>query len=179
LRSAFWVRWTVVSLGGVEVDPLAPMAPLLLPDAPELVLPLAAAPESGVVPGLAGAAPVVPLVPGLAGLAPIAPLDPELPAAAPDVPLDPELPGAVLGVPLVPGLAEPAPVVPGVPLAPGVPVEPMGVDCVLCWPAPVAGFFESDVGGVLCASAVPAIATAARPASTPLNGVDAVISETP
>ncbi|HXE50835.1 MAG TPA: hypothetical protein VN663_20840 [Ramlibacter sp.] len=57
-----------------------------------------------------------------------------------------------------------------------VPLSPIGVDCVLCWPALVAGSLEV-LGGVLCAIA--AMATAAKPASRPLNGVDAVISETP
>jgi hypothetical protein len=160
LRSGFVVRWraTLVSLAAesVVVDPLAPMA-LPLPDAPGLVLvsvlvlPPAVAPE-----------PVVPELPAV-----VPPLVPELPAA---VPLVPELPGVVPELPAA---------VPEVPLAPGVPVEPIGVDCVLCWPAPVAGSGVPEAGGVLCASAVPAIATAAMPASTPLNGVDAVISETP
>jgi hypothetical protein len=160
LRSGFVVRWraTIVSLAAesVVVDPLAPMA-LPLPDAPGLVLvsvlvlPPAVAPE-----------PVVPELP-----AAVPPVVPELPAA---VPLVPELPGVVPELPAA---------VPEVPLAPGVPVEPIGVDCVLCWPAPVAGSGVPEAGGVLCASAVPAIATAAMPASTPLNGVDAVISETP
>jgi hypothetical protein len=160
LRSGFVVRWraTLVSLAAesVVVDPLAPMA-LPLPDAPGLVLvsvlvlPPAVAPE-----------PVVPELP-----AAVPPVVPELPAA---VPLVPELPGVVPELPAA---------VPEVPLAPGVPVEPIGVDCVLCWPAPVAGSGVPEAGGVLCASAVPAIATAAMPASTPLNGVDAVISETP
>jgi hypothetical protein len=160
LRSGFVVRWraTLVSLAAesVVVDPLAPMA-LPLPDAPGLVLvsvlvlPPAVAPE--------------PLVPELPAAVP--PVVPELPAA---VPLVPELPGVVPELPAA---------VPEVPLAPGVPVEPIGVDCVLCWPAPVAGSGVPEAGGVLCASAVPAIATAAMPASTPLNGVDAVISETP
>ncbi|MCM2252501.1 MAG: hypothetical protein NDJ19_09105 [Ramlibacter sp.] len=75
-----------------------------------------------------------------------------------------ELPAAVLGA-LVP--------------APGVPVLPMGVVCVLCWPAPVAGSFDVVVGGVLCAMAALAMATVARLASKPLIVVDAVISETP
>jgi hypothetical protein len=160
LRSGFVVRWraTLVSLAAesVVVDPLAPMA-LPLPDAPGLVLvsvlvlPPAVAPE-----------PVVPELP-----AAVPPVVPELPAA---VPLVPELPGVVPELPAA---------VPEVPLAPGVPVEPIVVDCVLCWPAPVAGSGVPEAGGVLCASAVPAIATAAMPASTPLNGVDAVISETP
>jgi hypothetical protein len=62
-------------------------------------------------------------------------------------------------------------------LLPGVPVLPIGVVWVLCWPAPVAGSLEVVVGGVLWAIAAPAIATAAKPASMPL--IDAVISETP
>jgi hypothetical protein len=171
LRSGFVVRWraTLVSLAAesVVVDPLAPMA-LPLPDAPGLVLvsvlvlPPAVAPE-----------PVVPELPAV-----VPPLVPELPAAVP--PVVPELPAAVPLVPELPGVVPELPAaVPEVPLAPGVPVEPIGVDCVLCWPAPVAGSGVPEAGGVLCASAVPAIATAAMPASTPLNGVDAVISETP
>ena len=51
-----------------------------------------------------------------------------------------ELPAAVLGL------------VELLPLAAAgvldVPLSPIGVDCVLCWPAPVAGSFEV-LGGVL------------------------------
>jgi hypothetical protein len=82
-----------------------------------------------------------------------------------------------LAVPVLPIV----PVLPAVPASvlPGVPVLPMGVVWVLCWPAPVAGSLEDVVGGVLCAMAAPAMATVARPASKLLIGVDAVISETP
>jgi hypothetical protein len=46
-----------------------------------------------------------------------------------------EPPAAVLGVVLL--------------VPPGVPVLPIGVVCVLCWPAPVAGSFAVVLGGVL------------------------------
>jgi hypothetical protein len=65
----------------------------------------------------------------------------EPPAAVLGVLLEP--PAAVLGVLLVP------PVVPEAELPPGVPVLPIGVVCVLCCPAPVAGSFEVVLGGVL------------------------------
>jgi hypothetical protein len=65
----------------------------------------------------------------------------------------------------------------GVP--PGVPVVPMGVDCELWVPAPVAGFFAAGLGGVLWAMAVPIIATAAMPASRRLAWLDAVMEGTP
>jgi hypothetical protein len=38
-------------------------------------------------------------------------------------------------------------------LPPGVPVVPMGVFCVLRWPAPTAGSAAEDFGGVPCAKA--------------------------
>ncbi len=73
-----------------------------------------------------------------------------------------ELPDAALGVLELPpaavlGVLELLPAaVPGLVLLPPVPaagdfcapVSPIGVDCVLCWPAPVAGSFEV-LGGVL------------------------------
>jgi hypothetical protein len=52
--------------------------------------------------------------------------------------------------------AEPLPVVEpcaAAPLPPGVPVVPIGVFCVLRWPAPVAGSAAEDFGGVPCAKA--------------------------
>ncbi len=85
-----------------------------------------------------------------------------------------------LVLPLVLPLAPMLPVAPeGVPLFAGVPVLPIGVVCVLCWPAPTAGSLAAAFGGLLCAIAEPAMAMAARPASTPLIWVDAVISENP
>ena len=94
----------------------------------------------------------------------------------------PDEPDAVLSVegvvlaaaPLVELPEEPL-VVPAAELAPpGVPVLPMGVCWLLCWPAPVAGSLAAGLGGELWAMAAPLIATAATPASTPLN-MDAVI----
>jgi hypothetical protein len=61
------------------------------------------------------------------------------------------------------------------PVAPGVPVVPIGVPCELCWPAPVGALVDPEVGGVPCAMAVPITATAAAPASRPLMDVDAVM----
>ncbi|HWP10756.1 MAG TPA: hypothetical protein VNN06_02960 [Ramlibacter sp.] len=62
--------------------------------------------------------------------------------------LEPLAPAAVLPVlgvvPVLEPLA-PAAVLP----VPGVPVLPMGVDCELCCPAPVAGSFVAGSGGVL------------------------------
>jgi hypothetical protein len=45
-------------------------------------------------------------------------------------------------------------------LPPGVPVVPIGVFCVLRWPAPTAGS-EAGCGGVLCANARLKVAAAA------------------
>lgn len=53
------------------------------------------------------------------------------------------------------------PVVLPVVLPPGVPVVPIGVDWVLCWPAPTAGSLIAAFGGVPCANAEPAMTTAA------------------
>jgi len=55
---------------------------------------------------------------------------------------------------------------------PGVPVLPIGVLCELCCPAPTAGSLAAVFGGVLCAIAAPATATA-TPARTALR--DAVM----
>jgi hypothetical protein len=103
-------------------------------------------------------------------LAPIVELLPVVPEAVLELPVEPvvlELPVAAVLPPVLPVVA-PAPVV-------GVPVLPIGVVCVLCWPAPVAGSFTAGLGGVACAKALPAMATAARPASSPFNWVDAVM----
>ena len=91
----------------------------------------------------------------------------------------------VLGLVLLSVLV--APLAPMLPVEPedvpllfaGVPVLPIGVACVLRWPAPSAGSFEPGFGGLLCANAEPAMAMAAKPASTLLMWVDAFISETP
>lgn len=94
------------------------------------------------------------------------------------------LPVSALGLAEVLGLAGVLALLPAAGLSPvlapvlGVPVLPMGVDWLLCWPAPAAGSLEVVSGGVLCAIAEPASAMAAKPASTPLRGVDAVM-ETP
>jgi hypothetical protein len=109
-------------------------------------------------------------------LAPIVELLPVEPEAVLELPVEPvvlELPVAAVPPPVLPAVpvlpvAAPAPVV-------GVPVLPIGVVCVLCWPAPVAGSFTAGFGGVACAKALPAMATAARPASSPFNWVDAVM----
>jgi hypothetical protein len=62
-----------------------------------------------------------------------------------------------------------APVAPIAPLlSAGVPVAPIGVFCVLRWPAPTAGSLGAVVGGLPWASAEPANATAATAASRPL-----------
>lgn len=94
------------------------------------------------------------------------PEEPELmdPDAEPDA-LEPEL--------IVPDAVEPA-VEPcaAAPPPPGVPVVPMGVSCVLRWPAPTAGLV-AGWGGVLCANAKPtvaAVATAARILSEDICG---------
>jgi hypothetical protein len=76
---------------------------------------------------------------------------------APEAPVLPALVAAVL--PAVEPCAAAPPVLP-----PGVPVVPIGVFCVLRWPAPTAGS-EAGFGGVPCAKArlkVAAAATAAR-----------------
>jgi hypothetical protein len=91
---------------------------------------------------------VEPELPDVVPLAPIEELEP-LPDVVPDV-----LPAAVL------------------PVA-GVPVVPIGVVWLLCWPAPLAGSVALGFGGVLCAMAEP-MARAAAPASRPLS-VDEVM----
>jgi hypothetical protein len=115
-------------------------------------------------------------------------------ASDPDAVLPPEdepivLPEPVeeLVLPLVGGVEaadeEPvlpeAPIVaPAAPLPAGVPVAPIGVFCVLRWPAPVAASLvpvAPVVGGVLWATAVPTTATAARPASRALSWLEAVM----
>jgi hypothetical protein len=48
----------------------------------------------------------------------------------------------------LPVAAAPLPVVAAAPLPVGVPVAPMGVDWVLCWPAPTAGSLAAGLGGV-------------------------------
>lgn len=99
-----------------------------------------------------------------------------LPAAAPVsaellAPMDaPEVPDA----PVAPA-AEPVPeAAPLLPVA--VPVVPMGVFCVLCCPAPVAGLGLAVVGGLPWATAVPTTAMVARPASKDFNALDAFMS---
>jgi hypothetical protein len=90
---------------------------------------------------------------------------PEVPELAlPVLPVVPLLPVAPLlpVVPLLPVL----PLLPVVPdaLPPGVPVVPIGVSCVLRWPAPTAGSV-AGWGGVDCAStrlAAEAASAAAR-----------------
>jgi hypothetical protein len=92
----------------------------------------------------------------------------------PDEPMEPE--ELLLGVleavepePVVPEEAaveaEPLPVVEPCAAAPvlppvGVPVVPIGVFCVLRWPAPTAGSDAEDFGGVPCANARPKEAAA-------------------
>jgi hypothetical protein len=56
----------------------------------------------------------------------------------------------------------------------GVPVVPIGVVWVLCWPAPTAGSLAAGLGGVLWANAAAATVRAARPAKAPLR-VDAIM----
>jgi hypothetical protein len=72
--------------------------------------------------------------------------------------------------------AEPLPVVEPCAAAPvlppvGVPVVPMGVFCVLRWPAPTAGSVAEVFGGVPCANARPkeAAATAAMTSLTDMR----------
>jgi hypothetical protein len=58
------------------------------------------------------------------------------------------------------------------PVLPGVPVVPIGVFWVLCWPAPTAGSV-AGAGGVLCADAIPneaAAMAAARILSEDISG---------
>ncbi|AEG93867.1 hypothetical protein [Ramlibacter tataouinensis] len=171
-----------------SVEP-APMVELL-PE-PEVPLEEPMVPEEPVEPD----APDEPVVPE--------PDEPEAPMVEPDEPL--VLGEALLDEPLVLGEALDEPVLPVEPLAPmvllepelpepmvlplelplwadGVPVVPMGVPWLLCWPAAVP-VPEAPVllvlGGVPCAMAVPTMATAATPASRPFSWVDAVIRKTP
>jgi hypothetical protein len=84
--------------------------------------------------------------------------------------VDPEFMEPELEAPVLPALVaavlpavEPCAEAPAAP-PPGVPVEPIGVFCVLRWPAPTAGS-EAGFGGVPCAKArlkVAAAAAAAR-----------------
>jgi hypothetical protein len=98
--------------------------------------------------------PIVELeLPEVVPLAPMPELEP-----LPDVPLD-----------VVPDVA------PAVPPPAGVPVAPIGVSWLLCWPAPRAGSAAVGLGGVLCAMAAPEMATAARPASRPLRVDEAIM----
>jgi hypothetical protein len=99
------------------------------------------------------------------------PLVPELVPLAPMVEPEPLVPPAVLPVVLLPPEVVPA----AVPLLVGVPVAPIGVCCVLRWPAPTAGSLAAGLGGVLCAMAVLVMATAATPASRLLSVMDAVM----
>ena len=80
----------------------------------------------------------------------------------------PEVPAAPMLV-----LVEPEPAV-GMPPV-GVPVVPIGVCCVLCWPAPTGALMIAGFGGLPWAMAVPRRAKAATPASRPLMCFDAVI----
>jgi signal-induced proliferation-associated 1 like protein 3 len=133
------------------VEPEA-VLPVLLPVVPDAVLP--------VLPVVLPPAAVLPVVP---------PVEPAV------LPVVPPVEPAVLPVP------EPvvAPIEPEPEVPPGVPVVPIGVFCVLRWPAPVAGLAELVVGGALWATAVPTTATVAKPASRPLICCDAVIALTP
>jgi hypothetical protein len=90
---------------------------------------------------------VEPELPDVLPLAPIEELEP-LPDVVPDD-MPEVLPAAVL---------PPA----------GVPVEPIGVSCVLRWPAPLAALGALGSGGLLWAMAEP-MARAATPASRPLS----------
>ena len=98
--------------------------------------------------------------------------------------LDPVVPLAIgaleaRGVPMV----DDDPVVDGdrdgcaVPLPVGVPVSPIGVPWVLCWPAPTGALLTAGFGGFPWAKAVPISATVATPASRALNCFDAVMEE--
>jgi len=115
--------------------------------------------------------PLVPMLPEL----PVVPVDAVLPVlpVVPALPLEPMLP-VLPEAPVLPVVPD-APVLPVAPALPvGVPVAPIGVSCVLRWPAPV-GASPPAVGGVPCATAPPAIASAATPASRPLIVVFAYI----
>src|SRR4051812_24112766 len=96
-------------------------------DEPEPVLPLMPVPLE--------AMPDEPLV---LPLLMVLPLEPDVPllAVEPEVPLpvEPDV------LPIEPLDAAPEPA--------GVPVEPMGVFCVLRWPAPCAGLFGLATGGL-------------------------------
>jgi hypothetical protein len=82
--------------------------------------------------------PVLPDVPVLP-VVPAAPIDVPLPVE-PVEPVEPE--AVVLVSVLLPAVEDFAP------LLVGVPVAPMGVFCVLRWPAPTAGSFGAVVGGL-------------------------------
>jgi hypothetical protein len=107
----------------------------------------------------------------------IVPLPPEVePLALVSEPPVPELLAPVVepDPPVAEPLADPDPLAPMVALEPlalfGVPVAPIGVDWVLCWPAPTAGSLAAGLGGVLCATEAPATVMAAA-ASRPLREV--------
>src|SRR5687768_12059329 len=55
------------------------------------------------------------------------------------------------------------------------PVSPIGVMCVLCWPAPIAGLVMYGFGGSLWATATLMTATVERPASRPAHLVNALM----
>ena len=139
MRSArivfFEASLVVVSVVVVVVEPpLAPIVlPLLVPAVPLLL-------ASGLELPDAALGVEEPLPAAVLGLV-------LLPAALPGlVPLPAAVPGLVLLPAAVPGLVL-LPLVPAAGLL-DVPLSPIGVDCVLCWPAPVAGSF-AVLGGVL------------------------------
>jgi hypothetical protein len=57
----------------------------------------------------------------------------------------------------------------------GVPVVPIGVCCELCWPAPTGALLTAGLGGLPWATAVPANAMAATPASRIWMDLDAIM----
>jgi hypothetical protein len=117
-----------------------------LEDLPELLLPVSAA--------------IVPEEPLLLGV--LEALEPELMVpdeAAPEAEVLPEV--------------EPCAAAPLVPL-PGVPVVPIGVFCVLRWPAPTAGSV-AGFGGVPCANARLKVAAAMAAVTSLSDMVDSLI----